>query len=172
MGLALILVSRWFSVVCFHCIRECSKIRIESLSQREARNQGNWSKNEKTKAIISKLSNFLCHCFLKLKKAVKALTFMPNNSVFDSVVHSSLGWHFPVSFIQLDAKQPITMLIYNFINKHDLWKDRCCLSSPWISTISILVSVLRALPSLTSFALYLLLMFHFSNCLVLVLRTV
>lgn len=39
------------------------------------------------------------------------LTFMPNNSVFDSAVCISFGWHFLVLFIQLDAKQSIKMLV-------------------------------------------------------------
>lgn len=42
---------------------------------------------------------------------MEALSFMPNNSVFDCVVCSSFGWHFPVLFTQLDAKQPIKMLV-------------------------------------------------------------
>lgn len=42
---------------------------------------------------------------------MEALTFMPNSSVFDSAVCSSFGWHFSVLFIQLDAKQPIKMLV-------------------------------------------------------------
>lgn len=48
---------------------------------------------------------------------MEALTFMPNKSVLDSPICSSLGWHFPVSFIQLYAKQPITVLIISLLTK-------------------------------------------------------
>lgn len=58
------LVSRWFSVVSV-AQRNTAKSEKKALHHREARNQGKRSKNVKNKAIISKLSCFLCHSFLK-----------------------------------------------------------------------------------------------------------
>lgn len=102
---------------------------------------------------------------------MEALTFMPNKSVLDSPICSSLGWHFPVSFIQLYAKQPITVLIISLLTKMVFERTDALVYHPLRFQVSILVFVLYATPSLPSFALYLLLIFNFSNSLMPVLGT-
>lgn len=97
---------------------------------------------------------------------MEALTFMPNNSVFDSPVCSSFGWHFPVLFIQLDAKQPINMLVISLLTNMVFERTDALVYHPLrFQSVSVLVFELYAIQSLTSFALYLLLIFNFSNCL-------
>lgn len=104
---------------------------------------------------------------------MEALAFMPNNSVFDSPVCSSFGWHFPVLFIQSDAKQPINMLVISLLTNMVFERTDALVYHPLrFQSVSISVFVLYAIQSLTTFALYLLLIFNFLNCSVPVLALV
>lgn len=90
---------------------------------------------------------------------------MPNNSAFDYPVCSVFGWHFPVLFIQLDAKQPINMLDISLLTNMVFERTDALVYHPFrFQSVSILVFEPYAIWSLTSFALYLLLIFNFSNC--------
>lgn len=96
---------------------------------------------------------------------MEALAFMPNNSVFDSPVCSSFGWHFPVLFIQLDAKQPIIMHAISLLTNMVFERTDAHVYHPLrFQSVSISVFEPYTMRSLTSFALYLLLIFNFSNC--------
>lgn len=104
---------------------------------------------------------------------MEALTFMLNNSVFDTPVCSSFGWHFPVLFIQLDAKQPINMLVISLLTNMVFERTDALVYYPLrFQLVSISVFELYTIHSLTSFAFHLLLMLNFSKCLMPVLGSV